>query len=185
MGKPIRQNPLDIWTIQELIVEQDIDVVLECGTLDGGSAYFMATLFDLLGRGSVVTVDTQARARPEHPRIQYLAGSSVDPSVVAEARDLALRRQSARILVVLDSDHAADHVLQELRAYADLVPVGSYLVVQDGVVDELRVFKRWRPGPLVAIAQFVAENPDFEVDERRSSKFLFHYSPRGCLRRIR
>jgi cephalosporin hydroxylase len=87
--------------------------------------------------------------------------------------------------VILDGDHSATHVLAELEAYSDLVPIGGYLIVKDGVVDELPRFREHRPGPLVAIRQFVARDHRFVIDKERSGKFLFHYSPDGCLRRIR
>jgi cephalosporin hydroxylase len=186
LGQPIRQNPFDIWTIQEIIVERGVDFVVETGTLQGGSAYFMATLFDSLGRGHVATIDvTSSSERPAHPRITYVHGSSTSP-VVRERVDALIRDHVAQeILVILDSDHHASHVLAELQTYSDLISVGGYLVVQDGIVDEIPLFKDHRPGPLHAIAQFLQEDSRFEVDQVRSLKFLFHYSPRGCLRRIR
>jgi cephalosporin hydroxylase len=53
------------------------------------------------------------------------------------------------------------------------------------VVDELPRFREHRPGPLVALQQFVARDGRFVIDKTRSAKFLFPYSPNGCLRRIR
>lgn len=185
LGREIRQNPVDAWLLQELIVDDDVDFVIETGTLRGGSAYFLGTIFDLLGRGHVVSIDIAAEAVEHHDRVEYLEGSSVDPAVVARVRASLDRHGAERPLVVLDSDHRAPHVLAELRTYADFVPIGGHLVVQDGVVDELRRFRDQRPGPLVAIEEFLRLDARFEVDEARSGKFLVHYSPRGCLRRIR
>lgn len=185
LGHDIRQNPYDIWSTQELLVERDVQIVVECGTLHGGSAFFLGTLFDLLGRGEVITIDIDPRVEVRHPRVTYLTGSSVAPDIVREVRARLDAAAPAEPLVILDSDHAEHHVLKELRTYADMVPVGGYIVVQDGAVDELPRMRSQRPGPLPAISRFLSENSDFEVDDRRSSKYLFHYSPRGFLRRIR
>ena len=185
LGHQIKQNPYDIWTAQEILVECDVDFVIETGTYFGGSALFLASLFDLLGRGHVVTIDTETcPERPLHPRITYLHGSSTDPRTVLQVRDLVKLHEAKKPLVLLDSDHRARHVLPELRSYADLVPIGGYIIVQDGVVDELSRFAALRPGPLDAIKKFVCEDNRFEIDEERSAKFLFHYSPHGCLRRV-
>ena len=45
----------------------------------GGSALFMAHLCDLLGKGRIITVDKKKYpGQPQHPRISYLVGSSID-----------------------------------------------------------------------------------------------------------
>lgn len=185
LGQPIWQNLADIWTIQELIVEREVDFVVECGTNRGGSAFFMATVFDLLDRGQVLTIDVERLATVSHPRIEFLHGSSTDEAIVGRVRERVREASPHEVLVVLDSDHSAAHVLGELRAYADLVPIGGYVVVQDGMLDELPGYRDHTPGPLAAIREFVRGDTRFEVDEARSGKFLFHSSPSGCLRRLR
>lgn len=185
LGRPIRQNLADLWTVQELITDRDVDLVIECGTYHGGSALFMASVFDLLGRGHVVTIDIKNDGVEPHPRIDYLYGSSTSSEIVEVVRAKVRNHQPRELLVVLDSSHAASHVLDELRTYADLVPVGGYLIVQDGLIDVLPMFWEQRPGPLAAIRTFLAEDDRFEIDEERSGKFLFHHSPSGCLRRLR
>ncbi len=165
LGQKIRQNPFDAWTIQELIVERHVDLVLECGTYEGGLTLFMASLFDLLGRGLIITVDIDEHMTGPHPRIERIMGSSTDLEVVAKVSARVAEIDPRELLIILDSDHSAGHVLAELEAYSDLVPIGGYLVVQDGVVDELRRFREHRPGPLVAIQRFVARNGRFVIDE--------------------
>lgn len=185
LGRPIWQNLADIWTIQELIVDRNVALVVECGTNRGGSAFFMASVFDLLGQGRVVTVDVVNLVEFSHPRIEFLHGSSTDPDIVEAIRERVASTLPGEVLVVLDSDHSAHHVLDELRTYASLIPVGGYIVVQDGFLDELPGYRPLTPGPLVAIRHFLSEDNRFEVDKQRSSKYLFHSSPSGCLRRIR
>lgn len=184
LGRPIWQNPLDAWALQEAIVENDVDLVIECGTHRGGSAYFMASIFDLLGRGHVITVDIEPLAEVDHARIDFITGSSVDPEVFALVKARIHEIGATRPMVVLDSDHAGPHVLRELELYAELVPVGGYVAVQDGCIDELRIMRDDRPGPLWAVKQFVGRDRRFEVDEDRSGRYLFSNSPSGWLRRV-
>lgn len=184
LGRPAWQNITDIWALQELIVERDVDLVLECGTNRGGLTYFFATLFDLRDKGRVISVDVVDLVDYTHPRIEFLHGSSTDNAVVSRIRDRVAELAPKHLLVLLDSDHAEHHVLGELRAYADLVGVGDYVVVQDGVIDELRIFRDSRPGPLGAIRRFLAEDNRFEIDKERSTRFLFNHSPSGWLRRV-
>ena len=46
LGKPIWQNILDLWTIQETLFTVSPALLIECGTNRGGSAYFFASLFE-------------------------------------------------------------------------------------------------------------------------------------------
>ena len=123
------KTPLDLWLYQELIHELRPDVLIEAGTKFGGSAYYFARMFDLIDHGEVVTIDVEEQPdRPEHPRITYLSGSSTDPDVFARVGELLGDRKP---LIVLDSSHRRGHVLDELRLWSPLVPVGSYIVVED------------------------------------------------------
>jgi hypothetical protein len=86
--------------------------------------------------------------------------------------------------LVLDSDHSRDHVLDELRAYADLVSVGSYFVVEDTNVNGHPAYPEFGPGPMEAVDAFLAEDDRFEVDAGRE-KFFMTFNPRGYLRKVR
>src|SRR4030095_3627904 len=59
LGKPVWQNLFDLVTIQETIYNIRPSLLIECGTNRGGSSYFFATLFDLLGHGRVITIDIE------------------------------------------------------------------------------------------------------------------------------
>ena len=181
LGVGVSKCPLDLWVYQEIIDETRPDLLVETGTFDGGSALYFASLFDLLGRGRVVTIDVDPHERlPEHERITYLTGSSVAPEIGTLIQELA--SEAERVMVVLDSDHSRDHVLAELRAYGELVTSGCYLVVEDTNVNGHPVWPGFGPGPMEAVEEFLAEDSRFVVDRARE-KLLLTFNPSGWLLR--
>lgn len=183
LGIPTRKLPLDVWIYQEIISELRPSLIIETGTRFGGSAVFFGGLCDLLGHGNVVSVDISADAQPEHPRVSYLDGSSADPAIVEQVRGLL--PPDGHVMVILDSDHRMPHVARELDAYADMVTVGSYLIVEDSntggnPVENAEVSDK---GPLGAIQAFLPKDGRFEVDRRRE-KFMFTFNPSGYLQRV-
>lgn len=182
LGHPIRQNVLDLWTIQETIAEVRPALLIESGTALGGSATFYAHLFELMGEGRVVTIDFERPPRLTHPRVEFVQGSSTDPEVVQRIRTVAAST-GGPVLVVLDSDHSRSHVAAELEAYGPLVTPGSFMLVQDGLIDMVPIFRGTRPGPLPAIRAFLAGHPEFELDRERCERFLITHHPLGWLRR--
>lgn len=182
LGKPIWQPVLDVWTLQETIFEVQPELLIECGTYKGGSAHFFGDLFELMGKGRVITVDIVKLHELAHPRVTYLIGDCASPEIVQQIR-AEKEKVTGPVMVVLDSDHTAAHVKKELDAYHSFVTPGSFLHVQDGAIDVLPNYTHARPGPLVAIEAFVAEHSEFEVDLERSGKFLITQHPKGWLRR--
>jgi len=182
LGTAVQKCPLDLWVYQELIVELRPELILETGTCAGGSALFLATMCEIVGRGQVVSVDIDPRpGRPVHPRVTYLTGSSTDEAILDQLR--ARARGRSPVMAILDSDHSREHVAAELSLYAPLVTVGSYLVVEDTNVNGHPVLPEFGPGPREAVDAFLAANSAFEVDESRE-KFLMTFNPRGFLRRM-
>lgn len=197
-GRPVLQLPQDLMALQELVFAIRPDRIVETGVAHGGSLVFFASLLHLLDRGGrVLGIDLDIRAHnrreldlhPMRRHIDLLQGSSTADSTLAEVRTAVAG--SERVMVVLDSDHTEAHVLDELRAYAPLVTSGSYLVVCDTIVEDLGADafpnRPWGPGnsPKSAVAKFLAECPDFVVDERIDAKLLLSNSPNGYLRCVR
>jgi cephalosporin hydroxylase len=182
LGEPVLKYPTDMWVYQEILADVRPEFVLETGTHRGGSALFFATVLEALGGGSVLSVDyAHHDGRPEHPRLTYLTGSTTDPEVIERIR--AQAADSDPVLVILDSDHTREHVLGELRAYADLVSPGSYLIVEDSNINGHPVLPGWGPGPHEAIEEFLAERSDF-VRDRAREELLLTSAPGGFLKRI-
>jgi cephalosporin hydroxylase len=187
LGRPIIQLPEDIVRMQEVIWQVKPDVIVETGVAHGGSLILYASLCQAMNRGRIVGVDIEIRppnrtAIEQHPlasRITLIEGSSTAPDIVAQVR--ARLQTGDRVLVILDSCHTRDHVLQELEAYAGLVTPGSYLVATDGIMKDLGDVPHGQPGwvrdnPATAAVEFAAAHPEFVLEQ---PAWLFNESRRG------
>lgn len=200
LGRPMIQLPEDMIRVQEVIFRVRPDVIVETGVAHGGSLIYYASLLSLLGQGRVIGIDIDIRSHnrkaiEEHwlaNRITLLEGSSTSQAVVRSVTEMVAPCKT--VMVILDSSHAADHVLAELEAFAPLVSAGSYIVVQDGLMrylhDVPRGFPKWRhDNPCAAVEQFLSRYPEFVVEQ---PQWLFNESdldqnvthwPTGYLRR--
>ena len=183
LGIRALKNPLDLWVFQEIIYETRPDIIIETGTFQGGSAFFLASICDLLVHGTVITIDIQPSIeRPQHPRIVYLNGSSTSDAILRTVGGFVFHVNS--VMVILDSAHDKDHVLEELRSYSSFVTVGNYLIVEDTNINDHPVFSDHGPGPMEAVKEFLQWNREFVVDETRE-KYLLTLNPRGYLKRVK
>jgi cephalosporin hydroxylase len=137
---------------------------------------------DLMDQGRLVTVDIVKLHELDHPRIDFILGSSTDPETVEKVRAAAAEADGP-VMVILDGNHERDHVAKELELYAPLVTPGSLLLSQDGIIDQLWMFSDTRPGPLPANADFLDRHDEFEYDEERNERYLLTHHPLGWMRR--
>jgi cephalosporin hydroxylase len=202
LGRPVIQLPEDLLRVQEVIAAIRPDVIVETGIAHGGSLVFYATLCKALDRGRVVGVDIEIRphnraaieAHPLFPLIDLIEGDSTSAETLERVR-ARISATAETVLVLLDSNHEKEHVLAELRAYADLVTPGSYLVVMDAIMARLADAPRSEPdwewnNPAVAIeefleadARFVAEDPPFAFNEGAVTERITYW-PGGFLKRV-
>jgi cephalosporin hydroxylase len=211
MSRPIIQYPQDMVAMQELIWRVRPDLIVETGIAHGGSLILSASMLALLDMADaidsgamldpvksnrkVLGIDIDIRehnrtaieASPMASRIHMIEGSSTAPKVVAQVHEIAAGYH--RVLVCLDSNHTHDHVLAELQAYAPLTSVGSYCVVFDTIVEDVRAEfytdRPWAPGnnPKTAVHEYLKSHNEFEIDKRIQHKLLITVAPDGYLQR--
>ena len=181
LGIKTAKCPMDMWVYQEIITNLKTDLLIETGTLFGGSALFFANLFDALGRGTVISIDIESQPNlPKHPRIKYIQGSSTDAKVLKKVRNYAEKAKS--VSVILDSDHRADHKLDELRKYSEFVTSNNYIIAEDTCFDYFPAWPEYGKGPTAAVVDFLKENSQFEVD-RSQEKHMITFSPMAFLKK--
>ena len=198
LGLPIIQFPQDIIAMQEIIWKVKPDVIIETGIARGGSLIFYASMLKLLeNNGIVIGVDIDIRSHnkkslEKHPfynKIKLIEGSSIDSKTIANVKNLIKNKK--KILVVLDSNHSHEHVLQELYLYAPLVRKGSYIFVFDGVVEDMPssfvTNRPWSKGdnPKTAVWEFLKNNKKFKIDKDIENKLLISMAPDGYLKCIK
>lgn len=180
--------PLDMWNYQEIIFEHDLHWVLETGTRHGGSALFFADLLRAGDReGCVVSVDVTHEAlhplAAAHPKIRLVLADSTAPETIVALRRLIPADRARAMLLILDSDHVAPHVLRELDLLVPLLRHGDYLVVEDTIVNGHPVRPEFGPGPLEAVEAYLRQNPGrLTPDSAREVKFGCTFAYRGYYR---
>ena len=180
-GIRTQKCPLDLWIYQEMIWKLKPDIIVETGTLFGGSALYMARVLDSLGKGRIISVDIEKRETPSHERITYLNGSSVSEEIVNSVKSHIYKGD--KVLVILDSDHSRNHVLTELEIYSEFVSLGSYLIVEDTNINGHPVEPNYGAGPYEAVMDFLKTNKNFKIDKSKE-RFMMTLNPCGYLKRI-
>lgn len=186
-GAPILKNPVDLFAYQQIVFETRPAIIIETGTAHGGSALYLRDLCQTFNRqAEVLTIDITEPAdllprtidSPWHWLVA-MQGDSIAAETIHRVKRWAGDRKG---MVVLDSDHAAKHVLTEMRLYQEFVAVGGYMIVEDTNINGHPIYPGYGPGPWEAVEVFLEENPQWEVDTSR--EYLSTYNPRGYLKRL-
>lgn len=201
MGRPVIQLPDDMVRMQEVIYRLKPDLIIETGIAHGGSLIYYASLMEAMHHGHVLGIDIEIRphnrsaieAHEMSHRIDMIEGSSVAPETMEKVRAFASNHE--RVMVILDSNHTYDHVMQELELYAPLVSKGCYMVSTDGVMRDVvgvpRAGEGWATdNPANAAEDFAAKHPDFVIEqpewpfsEATLTKNVTHY-PSAWLKKL-
>ncbi|HET8619434.1 MAG TPA: CmcI family methyltransferase [Acidimicrobiales bacterium] len=182
LGEPVHTAPTDLLAYQEILSRVRPDWVIEIGASDEGRARFLASICELTGHGQVLSLRSPEAPDPvPHPRLRVLAGSPSDPEVRRRVHDLA---GSGTAVVVLGACADRATTVRQFEDYADLVGVGSYVVVTDTVVNGRPVWPSFGPGPFEAVKQILNHHGEFAADPDME-KYALSFNPGGFLRRVR
>lgn len=193
-GVELQKSVDDLARYHELIEISQPDVIIETGTRDGGSALWFRHTENL----EVISIDLAPRAvlLPETEGIHWVTGSSSTQLRPDQLATIAEVVQGKRVMVSLDSDHHAPHVVDEIFLWRQFVTEGCYLVIEDACFDmwkERPTTERARVGgaripelggPLVAIneAQAHLTNAGFWRDAALETLSPISHSPVGWWR---
>lgn len=167
-GIQLLKYTTDLWRYKEIIEESQPNLIIETGTLKGGSALY----FNDISNARVVTIDIEDQVDNKHPAIEYLVGDSLEHNIKT--------KRHKRIMVILDSNHNKDHVLAELKKYAPLVTKGCYLVTEDTFISDY-LDNVMYPNGSVREALNEWDSSGFEV---QPDTFTLSMNPGGWLKRV-
>ena len=189
-GVPFLKSPFDISLYLQLIGKLRPAAVVEIGAKAGGSALWFADMLtnhDIRG-ARVVSVDLQPPTGIVDDRIAFIKGDAGDLTP-ALSSDL-MGGLGRPILVVEDSSHRYSDVLAVLRFFDGHLVAGDYIVVEDGILQQLpqATYARYDNGPNRAVREFLSDRgADYEIDRSLCDQFGFNatYNPNAWLRRTR
>ncbi|MBW4630637.1 MAG: cephalosporin hydroxylase family protein [Iphinoe sp. HA4291-MV1] len=185
LGIKALKCPLDLWLYQEIISSQKPDFIVECGVAFGGTTAFLADVCNLVGKGEVIGIDINILEQTRHDLSRYeniklIQGSSVSLEIAQQIFQIVEKKNT---LVILDSDHSKNHVLQEILIYSKLIPSSGYLIVEDTNLNGHPVLPEFGSGPMEAVEEFLEKNSNFYID-KECHKFLTTFNPNGYLKRL-
>ena len=195
LGTPIIQNPSDMIVVQEVIYQIKPDLIIETGIARGGSLIFYSSILNLINKKSkILGIDidirkhaTQSLKNHKIKNIITLEGSSISNEIFNKVKKIS--RKFKKILVLLDSNHTHEHVLKELRLYAQLVTKNSYIIVFDTIANysdnkTLNFIKKnykyklsKKSNAATAIDKFLIDEKNFIIDEM----FNYHSLTSNCI----
>lgn len=196
LGVPVIRLPDDILVLQELIWDYRPSRIVETGVARGGSLVLNASLQVLCGiEPAVLGIDISIfdhtrKDLDSHPLsrgVQLIESDSTSAQTQGAVADFLSGSESA--LLVLDSNHTHDHVLSELNLLAPLLPVSSYILVADTLIEEFPdghyQNRPWDRGnnPMTAVREYLAGNEGFELDLGWSRRALMSEFRDGVIRR--
>ena len=200
MGVPIIQFPSDVIVLQELIFRVKPKFIIECGVAHGGMLLFYATILNVLGikNHKVIGIDIKIRnvnkkrlfKNPLIKNIELVEKSSTENEITNFlTKKYAIRKKDKKI-IILDSNHTKEHVLNELDIYSKILNKGDYIVVMDTIIEfinkKFNVGKNFKKGnsPFNAVSFFLKKNKSYKVDTYYENKSFFTNARNGFLKKI-
>lgn len=160
-GVTCLKNPLDLMVDQMIISLVRPTLIIEIGTLRGGSAlYFADLLRGMGGQRRIHTYDiddhVSTQALDDDDIFVHGGGhASFDPSII---------RPDDRVLVIEDSAHSYRNTLEVLDRFGPHVSKGSYFIVEDTLADAANERPHLEGGPIRALNEWLPRHPEYEVD---------------------
>ena len=180
-GRRVLKNPFDWMVMMDIIQDTRPSVIIEIGTFEGAFALWMAHFLDSLNLDTqIIGIDVNdLSTNLEHPRIKWIIGDALSKQTITQVEEAT---EGRRGMVVEDSDHKYHITKQILHNYEKFVAQGCYLIVEDTIVEFLKLPPF--PGPLHAVKEFVEERKSEFVIDRSREKYIMTYNPMGYLLRV-
>lgn len=200
LGVPIIRLPDDIVLQQEVVNHLRPSCIIETGVARGGSLVLSASLMEINSLTPIVLgldllIMPHAKTAIHNSKfvdsISLWEGDSSSQTAHNEvATFLAKHPTDKPALLILDSDHSENHVLNELVNFSNLLPVGSVIMVADTIIEEFpRGHYKDRPwdvgnNPLTALTKFLQADSRFTPVDKWNRRSLLSEFRDGIIEKI-
>jgi cephalosporin hydroxylase len=182
-GVPVIKCPFDYILYQMIIFEIKPDLIIEIGAGKGGSALYMADLLNINNKGIIHSIDIEDNRwedAKKHERIKFYLGGY-------QGYDIENIKDFDTVLIIEDGSHMYEDVIATLNKFHSYVTKDSYLIVEDGILDNLGWTKQFRGGPNKAIKEFLSVNDSFVIDRKWCDFFGINatFNTNGFLKKVK
>jgi cephalosporin hydroxylase len=185
-GLNMIKNPFDLVVYEEILWELKPTVIIEIGNAFGGFSLWLSDRMKIIGvNGKFITIDLNSAGDTnlqdfKSDKFISIIGNCNDSEIVNKVKTHI--KKDDVVLIVEDSAHTFENTLQVLENYKEIVTIGSYFIIEDGICDLLDL--GIKPGPMSAVEKWIGNNPNFEIDRNRE-KYIMTYNPKGYLKRLK
>ncbi|HBB87589.1 MAG TPA: cephalosporin hydroxylase [Blastocatellia bacterium] len=158
-GVPLQKNPFDLALYLWLLEQTRPQTLIEIGAYQGGSAIWFSDQARLLELDlKVFSIDLNVPATVTGPSVNFLQGDARELGTVLPSSFMnAVKRP---LMVVEDSSHMSGTTAAVLEFFDPWLRSGEYIVIEDGILSDMRVEELYDGGPLRAIEQFLEKRGD-------------------------
>ena len=151
---PMVKNPFDLALYSMLLWNLKPRSIIEIGSHCGGSALWLADQLRCFNvDGHVWSYDICPVLHVSDPNVTFAVGDAMDIGKFVTADNLA---QLARpLLVIEDGNHQRSACLAILEYFDQYMYNGEYIVIEDGIVNDVGIADQFDGGPSAAIETFL------------------------------
>lgn len=179
------KSPIDMAIYMKAIWELKPTMILEVGSHSGGSAVFFSDMIRSYGFNThIYSVDLNPPVGIQDENITFIQGNVEELEAVFD--NYNLRNIPHPWFINEDSAHTYEGCLAALNAFSREMVGGDLLAMEDGILDELGLSKKYNGGPNRAIETFMRDKPtEFEIATDLCDMFgkNLTYNPNGYLRK--
>ena len=130
----------------------------------------------------------------KHPlikNIELIEKSSTENGITNFLQKKYLIKKKDKKIIILDSNHTKEHVLNELNLYSKILGKGDYIVVMDTIIEfidkKFNKGKQFKKGnsPFNAVNIFLKKNKNYKIDHYFENKSFFTNARNGFLKKIK
>ena len=90
-------------------------------------------------------------------------------------------------MIIEDGSHTYEDTLGAIQKFSPYVTLNSYLIVEDGIISELKMDKKFNGGPLRAIDEFLGKHDEYVIDKSWTDLFGKNatFNVNGYLKKIK
>ncbi len=194
-GVPVVKLPEDIVVIQEFHFEFKPTAVIEIGVARGGGVALAISMQQLNGlTPNILGIDVKIL---EHTRVALAQFESQGWVKLFEEDSTSIASLNIirnfvhgheKVFAILDSNHSHKHVMEELKVMNAALPIGSVVLVADGIIEHLpeRADRPWGKGdnPATAVIQFLRENQNWRSLGKYARRSIFSEFRDGWIEKI-